>query len=200
MRILTGKLRGRNITAPPGRNTRPTRGRTRESIFNILGHADWVLPLEGAIVADIFAGSGALGFEAVSRGAEFCLFVETDPKARAAIRDNMEKMNLFGCTRLHRRDAIKLRIDPYNLRGPFTHIFVDPPYSKNLWHPVIARLKSRNLIADKGTIILEVAKDEETDVDSYKVMDERIWGAAKVLFLQINGRNYCPPRKLPPGL
>ena len=77
---------------------------------------------------------------------------------------------------------------------------MDPPYNKNLWHSAIARLKSRNLIADKGTIILEVAKDEETNVDSYEVMDERIWGAAKVLFLQINGRNYRLPRKLPPGL
>jgi len=70
MRIVTGKLRGRNITAPSGKNTRPTSDQTRESIFNILAHADWALPLEGAIVADIFAGSGALGLEAISRGVD----------------------------------------------------------------------------------------------------------------------------------
>jgi len=112
MRIVTGKLRGRNITAPSGKNTRPTSDQTRESIFNILAHADWALPLEGAIVADIFAGSGSLGLEAISRGAEFCLFVETEPKARGAIRENVDKMGLFGCTRLHRHTATKLKIAP----------------------------------------------------------------------------------------
>jgi len=110
MRIVSGKLRGRNIATPSGRATRPTSDQTRESIFNILAHAAWSPELEGAITADIFAGSGALGLEAISRGAEFCLFVETEPKARAAIRENIEKMNLFGCTRLHRRDATKLKI------------------------------------------------------------------------------------------
>jgi len=107
MRIVTGKLRGRNITAPSGKNTR--------------------------LVADIFAGSGALGLEAISRGAEFCLFVETEPKARGAIRENVDKMGLFGCTRLHRHTATKLKIAPGNLRGPFTHIFMDPPYNKGMW-------------------------------------------------------------------
>ena len=81
MRIVTGRLRGRNIITPKGRNTRPTSDQTRESIFNILGHAEWSPALDGAIVADIFAGSGALGLEAISRGAEFCLFVETEPNA-----------------------------------------------------------------------------------------------------------------------
>ena len=74
MRIVSGKLRGRKIYTPPGNNTRPTSDQIRESIFNILTHADWAPQLEGAIVADIFAGTGALGFEAISRGAEFCLF------------------------------------------------------------------------------------------------------------------------------
>jgi len=105
MRIVSGRLRGRRILTPDGRNTRPTSDQTRESIFNILDHAEWAPPLEEAVVADIFAGSGALGLEAISRGAKFCLFVETEPKARAAIRGNMEKMDLFGMTRLHRATA-----------------------------------------------------------------------------------------------
>jgi len=149
MRIVSGRLRGRNIATPSGRNTRPTSDQTRESLFNILGHADWAPDLDGAIVADIFAGSGALGLEAISRGAEFCLFVETEPKARAAIRSNIEKMNLFGCTRLHRQDATRLR-----------------------------------LITENSVIILEVAADEEVDLSIYRVLDERNWGAAKVLFLK----------------
>lgn len=183
MRIVSGRLRGRNIATPSGRNTRPTSDQTRESLFNILTHADWSPDMDGAIVADIFAGSGALGLEAISRGAEFCLFVETEPKARAAIRANIESMNLFGCTRLHRQDATKLRVAPGNLRGPFTHVFMDPPYNKGLWAPVLRKLQSLDLIADNGVIILEVAAEEEVDSEKYQVLDKRNWGAAKVLFL-----------------
>jgi len=184
MRIVSGRLRGRNIATPPGRNTRPTSDQTRESIFNILSHADWAPLLDGAIVTDIFAGSGALGLEAISRGAEFCLFVETEPKARAAIRQNIEKMGLFGCTRLHRHDATKLKIAPGNLRGPFTHIFMDPPYGKGLWRPVLRKLEEHGLIADDGIIILEVGKEEEVELKGYEVLADKIWGAARVLFLK----------------
>ncbi len=186
MRIVSGRLRGRNIATPDGRNTRPTSDQTRESLFNILTHAEWAPELEGAIVADIFAGSGALGLEAISRGAEFCLFVETEPKARGAIRTNIDKMGLFGCTRLHRKDATKLRIAPGNLRGPFTHIFMDPPYNKGLWRPVLDRLAHQGLIAENGIVILEVAAEEEVDVSGYELRDERQWGAAKVLFLGLS--------------
>lgn len=185
MRIVSGKLRGRNIATPSGRNTRPTSDQTRESIFNILAHADWAPPLEGAIVTDIFAGSGALGLEAISRGAEFCLFVETEPKARGAIRENVEKMGLFGCTRLHRHDATKLKIAPGNLRGPFTHIFMDPPYNKGLWKPVLSRLKGHNLIAENGIIILEEGKDAEIDTRGFEVLADKRWGAARVLFMRL---------------
>ena len=183
MRIVTGRLRGRNIITPKGRNTRPTSDQTRESIFNILGHAEWSPDLEGAIVADIFAGSGALGLEAISRGAEFCLFVETEPNARAAIRANIDKIGLGGVTRLHRHDATKLKIAPGNLRGAFTHIFMDPPYNKGLWKPVLERLKHYGLIADGGVIILEESKDAEIDTDGFTVHADKFWGSTRVLFL-----------------
>ena len=185
MRIVGGsRLRGRNIKTPSGRATRPTSDQTRESIFNILAHAPWSPALDGAIVADIFAGSGALGLEAVSRGASFCLFVETEPKARAAIRDNIEKMDLFGCTRLHRRDATKLKIAPGNLRGAFTHVFMDPPYNKGLWKPVLWALKDQGLVADDGVIILEVAAEEEDiEIRGFDIVADKTWGAARVLFL-----------------
>lgn len=185
MRIVSGRLRGRNIATPSGRNTRPTSDQTRESIFNILSHAEWSPDLDGAIVADIFAGSGALGLEAISRGAAFCLFVETEPKARAAIRSNIEKMQLFGCTRLHRQDATKLRIAPGNLRGAFTHIFMDPPYHKGLWRPVLEKLENLNLIRNDGVIILEVGSEEDVDLTGFEIKDIRHWGAAKVLFLTV---------------
>jgi hypothetical protein len=90
MRIVSGALKGRSLAAPPGQGTRPTSDRARQAVFNILEHAAWAPPLAGARVIDLFAGSGALGFEALSRGAAFCLFVETDAAARGVIRDNAE--------------------------------------------------------------------------------------------------------------
>ncbi len=183
MRIVGGTNRGRNIACPKGRDTRPTSDQTRESIFNILAHAPWSPPIEGAIVADIFAGSGALGLEAISRGAAFCLFVETEPKARAAIRENVDTMSLGGITRLHRRDATRLKIAPGNLRGPFTHIFIDPPYNKALGVPVLRRLKEHGLLAPDAMIMYEMSVDEELDLRGYDIVQERIWGAAKVLFM-----------------
>lgn len=190
MRIVGGNLRGRNIVTPSGRDTRPTSDQTRESMFNILAHSEWATPLEDAIVADIFAGSGALGFEAISRGAKFCLFVETEPKARGAIRENIDKMNLFGCTRLHRRDATKLKIAPSNLRGPFTHIFLDPPYNKGLWKPVLAKLRDQKLIADNGIIIVEMSAEEseEEEFRGFEVLTDKTWGAARVVFMQLQSR------------
>ena len=185
MRIVTGRLRGRNIATPSGKSTRPTSDQTRESIFNILAHAEWAPPLEGAIVADIFAGSGALGLEAISRGAEFCLFVETEPKARGAIRENVDKMGLFGCTRLHRHNATKLKIAPGNLRGPFTHIFMDPPYNKGMWRPVLSRLKEYDLIAENGIIILEESAEAEIEPRGFEILADKTWGAARVLFLKV---------------
>jgi 16S rRNA (guanine966-N2)-methyltransferase len=183
VRIVSGKLKGRKIHTPLGNNTRPTSDQTRESIFNILTHADWSPKLDGAIVADIFAGTGALGFEAISRGAKFCLFVETEPNARGAIRKNTENMNLFDCTRIHRHDATKLKIAPGNLRGPFTHVFIDPPYNKGLWKPVINRLNEFNLIAEDGIIILEESKDMEINQSKFNILADKEWGGTRVLFL-----------------
>ncbi len=103
MRIVAGTLKGRTLVAPDGQDTRPTSDRARQAVFNVLEHAAWAGPLVGARVLDLFAGSGALGFEAISRGAAFCLFVETDDAARGAIRENVDAFSLFGQTRIHRR-------------------------------------------------------------------------------------------------
>ncbi|MEP4052275.1 MAG: 16S rRNA (guanine(966)-N(2))-methyltransferase RsmD [Litorimonas sp.] len=189
MRVVSGKLRGRNIQTPAGRTTRPTSDQARESVFNILKHANWAPPLDGAIVADIFAGSGALGLEAISRGADFCLFVETEPKARASIRANIEKMKISEDTRLHRYDATKLKIAPGNLRGKFTHIFMDPPYNKGLWKPVLSRLLQQNLLADNGVIILEESVEAEVEPRGFDVLEDKTWGAARVLFLAPTSRD-----------
>ena len=95
-------------------------------------------------------------------------------------------MNLFGCTRLHRQDATRLRVAPGNLRGEFTHVFMDPPYNKGLWRPVLLQLKKQSLLAENGVIILEVAADEEIDSRGFTVQVERVWGAARVLFMTVD--------------
>ena len=112
MRIVAGQFRGRAIVAPEGQGTRPTSDRARQAVFNVIEHASWGRNLDGARVIDLFAGSGALGFEALSRGAAFTLFVETDDGARGAIRDNMEAFGLFGVCRVHRRSAVDLGVRP----------------------------------------------------------------------------------------
>src|SRR5271170_4894204 len=137
MRIVGGRLRGRVLQAPASRAIRPTSERLRESIFDILTHR-FAGAVEGARVVDLFAGSGALGFEALSRGAEFALFVDNGAEARALLRANVEALALGGVTRIWRADATKLGSAPAG--GPFALAFLDPPYGQGLAHPALASL------------------------------------------------------------
>jgi 16S rRNA (guanine966-N2)-methyltransferase len=139
MRIVSGTFKGRSIRAPEGRATRPTGDRARESLFNILEHAPWSAGVVGARVLDLFAGSGALGLEALSRGAVFALFVETDEAARGAIRANIEALGVFGVSRVHRRDATELGVRPAGLAAPFDLVFLDPPYGQGPAEAALAR-------------------------------------------------------------
>ncbi|VTO14459.1 Ribosomal RNA small subunit methyltransferase D [Brevundimonas vancanneytii] len=140
MRIVAGQYRGRAIVTPEGQNTRPTSDRARQAIFNVLEHAPWAEGLHEARVIDLYAGSGALGFEALSRGAAFCLFVDTDDGARGAIRENMDAYGLFGRCRVHRRSATDLGPRPGSAGEAFTLAFLDPPYAKGLGEQTLARL------------------------------------------------------------
>lgn len=184
MRIVGGQFKGRAIAAPQGRDTRPTSDRARESVFNVLAHADWSPGLEGRRVIDLFAGSGALGLEAMSRGAVFALFVETDAAARGAIRNNIEALGLFGNTRIHRRDATDLGAKPAGLGEPFDLVFLDPPYAKNLGERALAQLIKGEWITSDATIMLEVGAEETPNLPAYETLDERAYGAAKVFFLK----------------
>jgi 16S rRNA (guanine966-N2)-methyltransferase len=184
MRIVGGRFKGRTIAAPAGAGTRPTADRTREAVFNILAHADWSPGLEDRRVLDLFAGSGALGFEALSRGAAFALFVETDAAARGAIRDNIEALGLFGVSRLHRRDATDLGVKPAGLGDPFDLVFLDPPYGRALGEAALARLMSGGWIEAGALAVLECGADEAPATPGFELLDERTYGAAKVLFLK----------------
>jgi 16S rRNA (guanine966-N2)-methyltransferase len=184
MRIVGGEFKGRAIAAPQGRDTRPTSDRARESVFNVLAHADWSPGIEGRRVLDLFAGSGALGLEAMSRGAAFALFVETDALARGVIRDNIEALGLFGTTRIHRRDATDLGVKPAGLGDPFDLVFLDPPYGKGLGERALARLGDGGWITADAVMVLEVGAEETPQVAAFETLDERSYGAAKVLFLK----------------
>ena len=167
---------------------RPTSDRARQAVFNILEHAAWAPPLAGARVVDLFAGSGGLGLEALSRGAAFCLFVETDTGARGAIRDNVEALGLFGVTRIHRRDATDLGDKPAGDGPAFDIAFVDPPYGKGLGEQALAGLLAGGWLAPGALVLLERGSDEPEPVTpGFEQLDVRDYGAARIYFLKAAG-------------
>lgn len=185
MRIVAGDLKGRAIVAPEGQGTRPTSDRARQAVFNVLEHAAWSESLQGARVIDLYAGSGALGFEALSRGAAFCLFVETDDGARGAIRENMDAYGLFGRCRVHRRSATDLGVRPGSAGEAFDIAFLDPPYGKGLGEQTLSRLIEGAWLKPGAIVVFERGADEpDIDTPGYERLDAREYGAARVLFLK----------------
>lgn len=196
MRIVSGAFRGKAIKAPPGEATRPTSDRARQAVFNILEHAPWAKGLRETRVIDMFAGSGALGLEALSRGAAFCLFVETDEAARGAIRENVEAMGLFGCTRVHRRDATDLGVRPGGDGPAFDLAFLDPPYGKGLGEAALLRLAEGGWLAPRALVVFERGADEAAfSVAGYEVLDERKYGAARAWFMQFGAVSGSPAER-----
>lgn len=184
MRIVGGSFKGRPIKAPWGMNTRPTTDRTRESLFNILAHGGDI-DIEGARVLDLFAGSGALGLEAMSRGASFCLFVDTDAGARGAIRDNVEAFGLFGNTRIHRRPADALGTKPAGVGAPFDLVFLDPPYEKGLLGPTLKGLAEGGWLAGRAFLCAEHKRGEEVDLPAgFELIETRRFGDTGISFLR----------------
>jgi 16S rRNA (guanine966-N2)-methyltransferase len=154
MRVVGGRLRGRNIAAPASRDIRPTQDRLRESLFNILAHG-YGDPVDGARVIDLFAGTGALGIEAISRGAAFTLFVDNGAEARALLRQNVEALGLGGVSRIFRRDATELGdVHPHE---PFTLAFLDPPYGKGFAEKALASLRDGGWLVAEATVVVEEA-------------------------------------------
>jgi 16S rRNA (guanine966-N2)-methyltransferase len=187
MRIVAGAQRGRTLVAPKGHSTRPTADRTRQALFNVLEHAAWGPGLGGGRVIDLFAGSGALGLEALSRGGAFALLVDDDPAAITAIGDNIRSLGLDGCCAVLRRDAA--RLPPRALAGqaePFDLAFLDPPYAKGLVEPALAALRQGGWLAPEALVVVEQGAGEaEPAVEGFEVLDGRLWGAARVWFLEM---------------
>jgi 16S rRNA (guanine966-N2)-methyltransferase len=181
MRVVGGRLRGRMLSAPTSQAIRPTSERLRETIFDILA-SRYAEMLEGARVVDLFAGSGALGIEAISRGADFALFVDSGAEARALLRANVEALALGGVTRIWRADATKLGRAPAG--PPFDLAFLDPPYGQGLASPALAALVSGGwLRPDAVAIVEESAEAEVAAPEGLTLADTRTYGDTQLAFL-----------------
>jgi 16S rRNA (guanine966-N2)-methyltransferase len=156
MRIVGGRFGGRTLAAPKSQNIRPTSDRLRESLFNILAHR-YEDPVVGARILDLFAGTGALGLEAMSRGAAFALFMDEGAEARALVRQNVEALGLGGVTRIFRRDATRLGAAHPN--EPFGLAFLDPPYRQGLAERSLASLRDGAWLTPAALVIVEEAAD-----------------------------------------
>ena len=183
MRIVGGRLRGRALAAPKSQAIRPTADRLRESLFNILMHA-YGDPITGARVLDLFAGTGALGLEAVSRGAAFVLFVDDGAEARALLRQNVEALSLPAVARIFRRDAT--RLGPAHPLEPFSLAFLDPPYGKGLAEKALASARDGGWLADDALIVVEEAAAAGfTAPDGYAEIERRKYDDTEFVILRL---------------
>ena len=180
MRIGGGAWRGRALQAPRSQAIRPTSDRLRESVFDILAHR-FGDPVAGAAVIDLFAGAGALGLEALSRGAARAMFVDDGIEARALLRANIEALGAGGVTRVFRRDATKLGAAPPG--EAFSLAFLDPPYGKGLATRALASLVSGGWLAKGALLVIEEAADAEVDLpEGLAREDERRYGGTQFIF------------------
>lgn len=181
MRIVAGRFKGRPLATPRSDSIRPTSDRVRESLFNILGHGLDGFDLEGARVLDLFAGTGALGLEAVSRGAVSCLFVEEDAQARGLIRANVEALTLTGVTKLFRRDAT--RLGPAGKMGQFDLVLLDPPYGRGLGEAALAAAIEGGWLAPGAVVVLEERADVDVELPpGLALFDRRVYGDTQIVF------------------
>src|SRR5205085_11060952 len=168
--IVGGRLRGRALAAPKTLAIRPTADRLRESLFNILMHA-YGDPITGARVLDLFAGTGALGLEALSRGAAYALFVDNGVEARALLRANIEALGVAGITRIFRRDATRLGEAPDS--GRFQLAFLDPPYGQGLVRPALCALRDGAWLSAGALTIVEESAEAAIDLPEGFTFDQR---------------------------
>ena len=184
MRIVGGRLGGRALAAPRSQAIRPTADRLRESLFNILIHA-YGDPVTGARVLDLFAGTGALGLEALSRGAAFALFIDAAAEARALVRENVAALGLGGVTRIFRRDATRLgNAHPV---GTFSLVFLDPPYGKGLAERALASAHDGGWLAGGALVVVEEAADAGFKApDGFSEIERRRYDDTEITFLRLS--------------
>jgi 16S rRNA (guanine966-N2)-methyltransferase len=186
MRIVAGRFRGLQLTTPKDSRVRPTSDRVREALFNILAHNDFGtgFRIDGSRVLDLFAGTGALGLEALSRGARFVMLVDDHAESRGLIRQNVEAAQGTGATKIWRRDATQLGVMPPNAGGPFDLLFLDPPYRKGLVALALASAHDGGWLAPNALIVAEMAADETFEPPEWATgVDERAYGETRVVIL-----------------
>ena len=182
MRVVSGSLRGRTIAAPKSQAIRPTADRLRESLFNILTHA-YGDPVSGSRVLDLFAGTGALGIEALSRGAAFTLFVDDGAEARALLRENVASLGLGGTSKVFRRDATKL--GPAYPVDPFSLVFLDPPYGKKLAEQALVSARTGGWFTSDALVVVEEAvKSAFAAPDGFRELERRRYDDTEFVVLR----------------
>jgi len=182
VRIVGGRLRGRALAAPKSQAIRPTADRLRESVFNVLMHA-YGYPVSGARVLDLFAGTGALGFEALSRGAKFAQFVDNGAEARALLRQNVEALGLAAITRIFRRDATKL--GPVHPTEPFSLVFLDPPYGKGLAEKALVSAHEGGWLTSEALIVVEEVIDAFKAPEGFEETERRRYDDTEFVVLKL---------------
>lgn len=185
MRIVGGRFKGKQLATPKSNAIRPTTDRVRETLFNILAHGH-DHAVDGARVLDLFAGTGAVGCEALSRGADYVVFVEDGIEGRGLIRSNMEAMGLNGSAKIYRRDAT--RLGNAGTHEPFTLIFLDPPYGKGLGEKALASAAAGGWLASGALVVWEEESKAELAIpDGYEELENRVYGDSKLTFLRYQG-------------
>ena len=182
MRVVGGRLRSRPIASPKSDSVRPTSDRLREALFNILAHS-YGDPVTDARVLDLFAGTGAIGIEAISRGADYALFVDEGVEARALLRDNVESLGLGGVTRIFRRDAS--RLGPAHPLDPFSLVFLDPPYSKGLAEKSLISARDGGWLMPEALLVVEEAADAGFKApDGFAELERRRYDDTEFVFVR----------------
>lgn len=187
MRITGGYLGGRTLAGPHDDRVRPTSDKVRQAVFNVLAHNDFGFDftLGNARVVDLFAGTGAMGLEALSRGARYCLFVDNSAGSRALVRRNVESFALTGATKIWRRDATDLGPLSANTGGPFELAFLDPPYRQNLLVAALGALREGGWLAPNAVVVAEYHIDGDVpEAVGFETLDTRTYGDTSVAFLR----------------
>jgi 16S rRNA (guanine966-N2)-methyltransferase len=184
MRVSGGNFGGRMLKAPSSQNVRPTSDKLRQAVFNVLAHS-YGDPVADARVLDLFAGTGALGIEAISRGAAFTLFVEEAAEARALIRANIETLALTGVTKIFRRDATKL--GPRGAFEAFSLVFCDPPYGKGFAEKALASTRGGGWLAKDALLVVEEAVASKFSApEGFEELERREYDDTEVIFLRLS--------------
>ena len=187
MRIIGGRLKGSILVSLEGNHLRPTADRVKESVFNILLHGTNEFTIENITVIDVFCGTGALGLEAISRGAKHSVFIDSNKDALEITRQNASSMGLEREVTVLKLDAQDLAHPPNTITSPATLAFLDPPYNQGLVGTALLGLRGKGWLEQGAVCVIEVSAKEELNIpEDFYVLNERIYGLTRIVFLRYN--------------